>query len=147
MTVPVDPDLPAAGLGRRLLALVYDAILVTVLLMAGTGLALALHHGHLDVHHPLFRAYLFNLWFFFIAFFWVHRGQTPGMRAWRLRVQRQDGFPIGWTQALLRFLGGLVSAAALGLGYLWVLGPARLAWHDRFSQSRVVVLPPPGRGR
>ena len=35
----------------------------------------------------------------------------------------------------------LLVALALGLGYLWVLfDPGRLAWHDRLSGTRLVVL-------
>ena len=78
----------------------------------------------------------------FFTWFWVHGGQTVGMRAWRLRVVSFDGERIGWRTAAIRFLLAIVSAAMLGLGYLWVLiDPERLAWHDRLSKSRVVLLP------
>jgi uncharacterized RDD family membrane protein YckC len=35
-----------------------------------------------------------------------------------------------------------VSLAALGLGYFWIwIDRERLAWHDRWSGTRVVVVP------
>ena len=38
--------------------------------------------------------------------------------------------------------GACVSLAALGLGYFWIwIDRERLAWHDRWSGTRVVVLP------
>jgi uncharacterized RDD family membrane protein YckC len=40
---------------------------------------------------PFFRTYLLLVCFFFYGGFWVHGGQTLGMRAWRLRLQRRNG--------------------------------------------------------
>jgi uncharacterized RDD family membrane protein YckC len=61
------------------------------------------------------------------------------MRAWKLRIVGADGRPPGWGRSLLRFAAGLVSWAALGLGFLWVLvDRERLAWHDRLSGTRLV---------
>jgi uncharacterized RDD family membrane protein YckC len=64
------------------------------------------------------------------------------MRAWRVRVQRYDGKPITWWQALLRFLIAFVSWGALGLGFLWSLYDKRKrTWHDIYSESVLVVIP------
>ena len=50
-------------------------------------------------------------------------------------------------QNILRFLGGLLAAAPLGLGYLWMLvDPDRRTWGDMLSDSRVVVEPKGQRG-
>jgi uncharacterized RDD family membrane protein YckC len=64
------------------------------------------------------------------------------MLAWRLRVERSDGALLTWRDALLRLAGAFVSLAPLGLGYFWILiDRDGLAWHDRWSGTRVVVLP------
>ena len=91
------------------------------------------------------------------------------MRAWRLRVQNEDGSTISWSQALLRFMAGVASFALIGAGvyfiiknetntplyflgiaawvvfavnFLWILvDKEKLAWQDRFSNCKVVVLP------
>ena len=116
-------------------------LLLSVLLFA-SALALLVTRGTLDYHHPLFRSYLFIVCFSFYAWFWIHGGQTLGMRAWRLRVQRLDGKPITLWQALLRFLSAIPSLAVFGLGYLWILvDKKRMAWHDRISESVIVLLP------
>jgi uncharacterized RDD family membrane protein YckC len=78
----------------------------------------------------------------FFGAFWTWSGQTVGMLAWRLRVERNDGALLTWRDALLRLAGACVSLAPLGLGYFWIwIGRDKLAWHDRWSGTRVVVLP------
>jgi uncharacterized RDD family membrane protein YckC len=64
------------------------------------------------------------------------------MLAWRLRVERADGSLLNWGDVLKRLGGATVSLLALGLGYFWIwFDRDRLAWHDRWSDTRVIVLP------
>jgi len=120
----------------------YDTLLLFSVLLFATVVALLVTRGTLDYHNPFFRTYLFLICFLFYAWFWRHGGQTLGMRAWRLRVQRFDGNPITLWQALLRFLAAIPAWAVLGLGYLWILvDKDKLALHDRFSESVIVRLP------
>ncbi|MGD2056280.1 MAG: RDD family protein [Gammaproteobacteria bacterium] len=136
------PAYQAAGLLRRLMAMFYDTLLLLSVLMFATALALLVTRGMLDYHNPFFRSWLFFCCFAFYAWFWMHGGQTLGMRAWRLRVQRLDGRPITIWQALLRFLSAIPSWALLGLGFLWMLVDRdRMALHDRFSETVIVLLP------
>ena len=78
---------------------------------------------------------------FFIAS-WLRGGQTLGMRAWRLRVERESGEALDTRAGILRFLGGLLSVATGGIGLLWLwVDRDELTWHDRLAGTRVVVLP------
>jgi uncharacterized RDD family membrane protein YckC len=75
--------------------------------------------------------------------FWVYGGQTLGMRAWRLRVEGDDGSSLSLRDAAIRYLAAWISALPFGLGFLWSLwDPERLAWHDRLSHTRLVLLAP-----
>ena len=88
------------------------------------------------------NSFLFLVCFSFYAWFWLHGGQTLGMRAWRLRLQRPDGQPITLWQALLRFMAAIPSLAFAGLGLLWMLvDKDKMAIHDRISESVIVRLP------
>jgi uncharacterized RDD family membrane protein YckC len=137
-----EPTFEPAGLFRRLMAMLYDLFLLLSVLLFASALALLVTRGTLNYHHPLFRSYLFIICFSFYAWFWIHGGQTLGMRAWRLRVQRLDGKPITLWQALLRFLSAIPSLGVFGLGYLWILvDKKRMALHDRISESVIVLLP------
>ena len=131
-----------AGLLVRLAAIFYDALLLLSVLLITTAIALLLTRGGLHTHNPFFRTLLFLMCFSFYAWFWLHGGQTLGMRAWRLRIQNIDGGPITIWQALLRFLVAIPSLAFAGLGFLWMLVDRdKMTWHDRFSETLIVRLP------
>jgi uncharacterized RDD family membrane protein YckC len=170
-------QLPVAGVGRRLGAMLYDTLLViAVLAVAGTLPFLPFLHGRVLVPSEAGRlAWLYWGWEIvviaaFFGFFWTRSGQTLGMLVWRLRLVRADGRGVTWGDALLRlgilaallapfFVGDWLfwrhwrdptahaiaryaSLAPILLSYAWIwIDRERLAWHDRWSSTRVVVLP------
>jgi uncharacterized RDD family membrane protein YckC len=124
----------------------YDLLIVIALLMVVTAAFLPLSGGEaLSVERVgaleyVYRLVLLATIVLFFGLFWTRRGQTLGMAAWRLRIERDDGGRITWTQVLQRLAGALVSLGALGLGYFWIwIDRDRRAWHDRWSRSRVVL--------
>jgi uncharacterized RDD family membrane protein YckC len=138
---------PPAGLFRRLMAMFYDSLLLISALLVATALVTMFTRGTLSYHNPFFRTFLFLICYSFYAWFWLHGGQTLGMRAWRLRVQGRNGQPVTIWQTLLRFMLAIPSLALGGLGFLWMLVDRdHLTLYDRFSESVMVVLPkkPPG---
>ena len=136
------PCYPPAGLFTRLIAMFYDSLLLLSVLLIATALALLASKGTLHYHNPFFRTFLFLICFSFYAWFWLHGGQTLGMRAWRLQLQGLDGGPVSIWQALLRFMVAIPSLALGGIGLWWMLiDREKLALHDRFSESRIVRLP------
>ena len=136
------PHYPPAGLLRRLLAMFYDTLLLLSALLVATALVMIATRGTLSYHNPFFKTFLFLICYGFYNWFWLHGGQTLGMRAWRLRVQGRDGRPISIWQALLRFMTAIPSLALGGLGFFWMLvDPQKMTLYDRISESVVVVLP------
>lgn len=66
-------------------------------------------------------------------------GGTPGLRLLGLAVVEDDGSAVGPAAASVRALGAVLSAAYLGLGFLWVLfDPERRGFHDKIAGTRVV---------
>ena len=136
------PGYEAAGLIRRLVVMFYDTLLLLSVLFLASALALLVTRGELDYHNPFYRTWLFLIWFFFYAWFWTHGGQTLGMRAWKLRLQRMDGGPVSLWQALLRFLVAFPSLLLFGLGLFWMLVDRdRMTWYYRYSETVMVHLP------
>jgi len=137
------PDAPLprpAGLLRRFGAMLYDAMIVLALWLLTLFIAVALLNG--PAVGPLIQTILFVELFSFFAYFWVWRGQTVGMLAWGLRVETHDGSPMRLGQALLRFIGAMLSFAAAGIGYLWMyVDPDRRAWPDMLSKTHIVHRP------
>ena len=143
-----DPTPARAGLLRRLGGMLYDGLLLLAVLMIATALFLPLTGGEAinpranPVLEWVYRATLLLLVVGFFGVFWTRRGQTLGMASWRLRVEREDGAPLTWGDAVRRLAAAALSWLPLGLGYLWILvDPQRRAWHDRLSGTRVVVVP------
>lgn len=137
-----------AGLLRRLGALLYDSLLLAAVLMIATALFLPLTGGEAVTSdaNPLlewaYRGVLACVVVLFYGSFWTRRGQTLGMASWRLRIEREDGGALTWGDTLRRLSAAVVSLLPAGLGWLWiVVDPARRAWHDRLSRTRVVVVP------
>jgi uncharacterized RDD family membrane protein YckC len=143
-----DAPLPAAGLLRRLGALLYDALLLGALLMIGTACFLPFTGGEalgferfplLTLAH---RGVLVTLIVGFYGVSWTRRGQTLGMASWRLRVERDDGGLLTWRDTVRRLGAGVLSLLPAGLGWAWILvDRKKRAWHDTLSATRVVVLP------
>jgi uncharacterized RDD family membrane protein YckC len=137
-----------AGVLRRFGAMLYDTLLILALLFVVTAMFLPFTRGEAITPREsgalehVYQAMLLLAIVLFFCVFWRRKGQTVGMLAWRLRVERSDGAVLTWRDALLRLAGACVSFAALGLGYFWIwIDRDRLAWHDRWSGTRVVVVP------
>jgi len=137
---PSEPE--TAGLFRRLAALFYDTLLLLGLWFIAVAVVLPLNHGQAFApHNPLLTTYLLFVAFFFYGWFWMHGGQTLGMRAWKLQLRNLRPGPMSWWQILLRFLSAVPSGLLFGLGYLWILvDRRRLSWHDRLSETTIVRL-------
>lgn len=125
---------------RRLAALCYDLLLLTAIVVVFTLLVLAVRLGKpVPPGTWWFELSLLAIIVLFFCGFWVHGGQTLGMRAWRIRVVRDDGGALTWPRAAARFALGVVAAAPAGLGLWWGLfEPAKRGWHDRWTGTRVV---------
>lgn len=93
-----------APIWRRLAAAGYDGLLLLAIWMAALLIDVVVR----DLlgaprSSPILRAYLFVIGLLFFGWFWTHGGQTLGMRAWRLSVMREDGRPLTWLTAAVRF--------------------------------------------
>jgi uncharacterized RDD family membrane protein YckC len=110
-------DVPCP-LWRRLLALVYDLLIVVAIVMV-VGLLCQLATGGQLIHTG--TTTVIPVWYqglqglvvaaYFISS-WRRGGQTLGMRPWRTRVTRDDGGTLSVQQAVIRVL---VAAAPLVL--------------------------------
>ncbi len=165
------PMIPAAAtlpcpLWRRLLALVYDLLIVVALVMV-VGLLCQLATGGrlistgaktvIPIWYQALQALVVAAYFISA---WRHGGQTLGMRPWRIRVTRTDGGTPSLRQALIRVLVAaaplllLALAPALGLQtVLWTLlavwagefatalfDPRRRALHDMVAATEIRLL-------
>jgi uncharacterized RDD family membrane protein YckC len=71
---------------------------------------------------------------------WTFFGATPGKMALGQQiVDAQTGGRIGLGKALLRYVGTIISAIPLCLGYLWIIWDGeKQGWHDKIAGTRVI---------
>ena len=122
------------------MAMIYDA-LVILGIWVFTIVILVTVRGDAVVGAWV-QSLLFVELFTFFAYFWIKRGQTIGMLAWRLRLVSVERMTL--QRVLMRFVGALVGALCLFLGYIWILFDSeRRSWSDMLSGTRVVRDPKP----
>lgn len=139
---------------RRLGAWFYDTLIVTAILMVAGALAMAIVATLLAVgvltlgdyqdasaylmSNPtasmLYSAYLAIVIIGFYSYFWTQAGQTLGMRAWKLKLQNEDGSHIKITQAFIRIV-----TSAFGLGNLLAFNNKRRSMQDIMAECEMVV--------
>lgn len=121
---------PRAGFWRRFGAVLIDDILLGVVFLilvaalkaVGDAIGILLSIGY------------------FTYFEGSSRGQTLGKRALGIRVIDFDnGGPIGFGRAFVRYIGRIVSGLFIYIGYLWMLwDKEKQCWHDKFANDVVV---------
>ena len=157
MSLVSSSSFPRAGFRRRMASWLYDALLaIAVYMTAGAvsfliislmvNFALFDLQGYQHLSDAITNTYWLlwpnELWklawvAFFFVWFWSKSGQTLGMKAWRIRVQNQNGTRITKTTGIKRLLPTL-----LGLGNFAVLVDRKnkLSLQDRLTDTEVVLL-------
>ncbi len=143
-----------AGLVKRLMAILYDALLLLALLfivgiivstlstfMVNDGNAITEDHTFYRFHQIVVLGSLLLTGLGFFGWFWTHGGQTLGMRTWRIQMVDENLQPIGWRIATIHFFASILSWMLFGLGYLWCLIDSdRRCLHDRISGVQLLQL-------
>jgi uncharacterized RDD family membrane protein YckC len=143
MSTPVENGAAPASLGRRALSLVYEALLLTAVVLAGSLPFAALAHGAAAAHaRPLHQLYLAALIGVYFTWQWRHGGRTLAMKTWHLKVVSRDGGTLTWRAAVTRYLYALAGTLALGAGFLWSLVDREgLFLHDRLAGTKIIFAP------
>lgn len=136
-----------AGLFKRLMAIVYDVFLLAAILFlaqiipfALTGDAITRENSPLIVY-LLNQIYLLTVSFVFFGWFWVHGGQTLGMKTWKIQLVTRNGEIPNWSVSAIRFIAAIISWLPLGLGFFWALfDKKKRTWHDLMSGTVIAQL-------
>ena len=148
-TRPIPPPPTYAGLVTRAIAFAIDAAIVNltgVLVGVVVGLALSILDTPDKVDKVLLAvgSALFVVWTIgYFVTFWSTTGQTPGNLLMRIRVRQSgDDRPPRLRWALVRFMGLILAAIPLLLGFLPILlNDRRRGLQDFLGRSVVVHAP------
>ena len=130
-------------LWRRLLAVIYDLILLSATLIVATFPVIAFNGGQAITPHPLFISYLCMIIILFYGGFWRYGGQTLGMKAWHIYLLSTNTSPLNWPRILLRLMMTVLAWLCLAIGILLPYYNNKYrAWPDRISQTTYHYQPP-----
>src|SRR5262249_26308676 len=140
----VERAVPYAGIATRGIALVVDALIVTLVFVIGAALVglVASLVGHLRpawlVGVIQAGAWLILMVVYFVGV-WTAAGQTPGMRLMRLRVVSTRGATPGFVRSLVRLAGLALAIIPCFAGFLPVLVDARRRALQDYLAGTVVL--------
>ena len=129
-----------AGIGARLLAQIIDLFWLLPLSFLLGAVATFVNGGQMSLGGELMANLIGAL---VVLLFWVERQATPGKLVLGLSiVDAETGGTPTMGRFTLRYVGYLVSALPLGLGYLWAIWDKRKqGWHDKMAGTLVVRRP------
>lgn len=122
-SLPINEQPTIAKVGTRLIAIVYDGMLILALLflvssvLIGIGTQLLMNVGTTSQEAQVLPAWYQNLILTpslvltlmgFYGIFWRRNGQTLGMQTWRLKTVSHDGQLLTWLQVVKRILSACV---------------------------------------
>lgn len=140
-------EVTVIGFNRRLVAGLYDGFLVAFL-----SFLLAFAIGFIGLFLDMFRptdpgrmetaivvsALVLSFLYFIVS--WARSGQTIGKALTGTKVVRTDGNRLGYGKAFLRYVGYVISALLLSLGFLWIgFDSRRQGWHDKIAGTLVTL--------
>lgn len=131
-----------AGFWRRFLASTVDG---TIEVLLAWGLAFSLGLNPFDetktTSQTIYQVINFVIAAAFNILFWVnYGGATPGKKLMAIKVVHgEEGKPLNYGVAIIRYFGYFVSLIPLALGYIWVaFDSKKQGWHDKIAGTYVV---------
>ncbi len=142
-----------ASFGRRLLALIIDNILFSITLSPLFMMIfdykeytdeeirqIITTQGPLGLIEPKQMVIQLIVTLAITVFFWIRFAGTPGKRLLKMKVvDATTGKNLTILQSTTRYLGYMMSAFPMGLGFIWIIIDKRnQGWHDKLANSVVV---------
>ncbi|MFC2027608.1 RDD family protein [Chloroflexota bacterium] len=119
-----------AGFWIRFVAWIIDVIIINIISSPLYLLPAGLQAGISWIISPVYS----------IAFWIKNDGRTPGKMAVKVKVVKANGDPIDFGTALLRWIGTILSALPLGLGFFWIAWDSqKQGWHDKIAGTYVIT--------
>ena len=129
-----------AGFWQRAAAFVIDCLIVVVVVVPVMVVVFGMRQVSLDLAAHSWDLLALVAIGVVVIGFWRACGATPGKIALGVKiVDAATGRPPSLGRLVLRFLGYLVSALPLYLGFLWAAVDRRKqGWHDKIGRTIVI---------
>ena len=139
--------LPLAGIGRRFLGYLIDGVVLSLAYLVLSSIftsttTVLTTTGSVTVRtgSPLADALLLIIEAAYFTLLWSRQGASLGQMAMGVKVvDASTGGRVGQTQALVRFVGYIVSGIVIFIGFIWAFFDARKqGWMDKMANTLVV---------
>lgn len=133
--------LPSVRLRVRLIALIYEALIITALLFIATAAFTAVFgDSRAQPMQLLLRVFLFVVAGMYFVGSWTGGRRTLPMRTWRMHLVDESGQYLSVGRASLRYVLAALGVTLGGIGILWAMVDRdRQFLHDRIGRTRVVA--------
>lgn len=140
-----------AGFFLRLLSYTIDNVILyvisTILLVAAyflIGSLSIVEDNPVKIIYSLYVPFLIAstiIEVFYFTYFHAVTGQTVGKWVCGIKVVAEDGNPLGFKKAFIRFLGYIISRLSFYIGFLWIaFDRNKQGWHDKIAKTSVIRL-------
>jgi uncharacterized RDD family membrane protein YckC len=131
---------PLPKIGRRLLSMLYEGLVVFSILLIGFLLPQVVLSGFgMNFTGKLLWLHVLVLLMLYFLWCWLNGGQTLPMKTWKLRISSQDGSRLRPIQALLRYLAAWPSILFFGAGLFWAFfDKDKQFFHDRIAGTWII---------
>jgi uncharacterized RDD family membrane protein YckC len=117
------------GFFKRAIAAIIDTVLLTVVLSLILG----------ENESLISSIIYFVVWFGYFVFMVGKYGATIGKMVMKIKIVKENGKKVNYTDSFVRELTSYLSFIVLCLGYLWVIWDKRKqGWHDKIAKTVVV---------
>lgn len=114
------------GFGKRFAAALIDGV---IFMVVGMIIPVSIRFFFNAVAGALYSILLWVNW----------NGQTLGKKLMKIKVVKEDGTALTYSDAVVRYLGYIVSTVVLFIGYLWIIwDEKKQGWHDKIAKTLVV---------
>ncbi len=127
---------------KIIFAFFYDLLLLCALWFVAT-IPFLIWQGESFTQNTLmllaFQIYLIAISYLYLSFFWMQNGQTPGLRTWKLQLQREDGHLLTRHNSNLRFT---LATLLFPIGWIGLLTPKKQLLQDILAKTKIVPIQP-----
>lgn len=125
----------------RLIALIYEGLILTALLFVATAAFTAIFgDSRGQPQHFLLQVFLFIVGGCYFVASWSGGRRTLPMRTWRMHLEDSAGNAPDLRRAAVRYAAATLGTALGGIGIGWAfVDPDRQFLHDRIAGTRLVA--------
>lgn len=127
---------------RRFAAIIIDSVMLSAVLAVFFAVFYDDSDWLANQNEWSFNGIVYNelLPLLLVVMFWVHKAATPGKMFLNAKVvDATTGHNLSIGQSIIRYIGYIISALPLGLGFIWALfDEQKRGWHDMLAGSIVI---------